>query len=408
MPEREFDLSRLLDPIEPGAFFAEYWERKPLILSRKRPDYYAELLTLADVDHLLTATHLRRPAVGLVKDGLQVNSQKFANDLNWGREWVTGLADVDKLLDEYQAGATVMLQSLNRYWRPLALLCRNLERAFAFPVHANIYLTPKSAQGLAPHYDIQETLILQAAGSKHWRIYDSPVHLPHPGQPVDKKPPKGRPQFEFDLQAGDLLYMPRGYVHEALTSQTISLHITLAVAVSTWVEVLAEALPALREDPRFRKSLPVGFADEHKASDALRAEFKNLLVALPDLLDVDALLQRISDRFIASRPPILEGHLLELNDLDQLQADTRVRRREGVLYRLLQADGSLSLQYHGRKIQLSADWEPALHLILDGGDFSANMLPGKSKAREKLELVRRLVREGFLTPVADDTASEEG
>src|SRR5262249_37287248 len=141
MTDRDFDLRRLLDPIEPGVFFAEYWERKPLILSRKQPDYYAELLTLADVDHLLTATHLRRPALGLVKEGLQVNPQKYSNDLNWGREWVTGLADVDKLLEEYQAGATVMLQSLNRYWRPLALLCRNLERSFTFPVHANVYLT---------------------------------------------------------------------------------------------------------------------------------------------------------------------------------------------------------------------------------------------------------------------------
>jgi len=400
MARQDFDFHRLISPMEPGIFFAEYWEKKPLIISRKQSDYYADLLSLADVDHIISSTHLRHPAVRLVKNGSPVNLHKYATDRNWGSELVSGLADVDKLLDEYQGGATILLQSLNRHWRPLSLLCRNLEQFFTHPVHANIYLTPRASQGFAPHYDTQETFILQAAGSKHWRIYDSPVPLPHPGQPYNSKLPTGRPQYEFDLEAGDLIYMPRGYVHEALTSQTISLHITVAVSVYTWVEVFSEALSACREDPRFRKSLPIGFALEGDESGALQKQFKALLKVFPDMVDLDDILDKISGRFVSSRPPILEGHLLELNDLDLLQADTVVRRRMGVLYRLLHLDDSLSLQYHGRKIQLPRNMETALRFILEADDFNAEMLPGNMQASEKLELVRRLVREGFLTAFA--------
>ena len=45
-----FDFGLLIAPVEPARFFAEFWEKRPLVISRQSPDYYSDLCSLADVD----------------------------------------------------------------------------------------------------------------------------------------------------------------------------------------------------------------------------------------------------------------------------------------------------------------------------------------------------------------------
>ncbi len=59
MSER-FDFARVLAPVSPETFFAEHWERKPLLLERGEGGYYAGLMTLDDVDFILTTNLHRR------------------------------------------------------------------------------------------------------------------------------------------------------------------------------------------------------------------------------------------------------------------------------------------------------------------------------------------------------------
>ncbi len=51
-PER-LDLAKLLFPVEPEVFFRDHWEKKPLLISRKDPNYYRGLPSLRDVDDLI-------------------------------------------------------------------------------------------------------------------------------------------------------------------------------------------------------------------------------------------------------------------------------------------------------------------------------------------------------------------
>jgi len=46
---KDFDLTALLAPINPEDFFRDYWERKPLHLSRKDPHYYDTVLNNGDL-----------------------------------------------------------------------------------------------------------------------------------------------------------------------------------------------------------------------------------------------------------------------------------------------------------------------------------------------------------------------
>lgn len=397
-----FDLGRVLHPVELDLFLSDYWEQRPLVIARNQPDYYADLCSLQDVDYIISSTDLRHPAIRLVKNGSEIPLRQYATNVPWGNDVFTGVADVAKVLAEYRRGATIVLQALHRTWRPLALFCRKLEAYFTYPLQTNVYLTPPSAQGFAPHYDTHDVLVLQIAGSKHWRIYGSPLPLPDRSLPSGSaKVHIGKPVHEFDLTPGDLIYLPRGYIHEGLTSESESLHITVGIPPVTWIDVFSEALALCHQDLRFRQAVPVGFAAQDTMSPSMHSQFEALFTAFAERTDLDAVMARLAERFITSRPAVLEGQLLELAAADRLEVDTIVQKRPGIIYRLAADDDSVSLLFPGQKITFPKYGEPLLRFISETSQFNVESLPGDVEVSEKMGLVRRLIRDGFLTPVAE-------
>jgi hypothetical protein len=119
-----------------------------------------------------------------------------------------------------------------------------------FPhVYANAYLTPPKSQTVPPHADDRDVLIFQLCGRKLWNVYSKiPIKHPYPNEQVGK----GNLDVPLDvltgplayndyLNEGDVLYIPRGMVHEAKTSTTdtnaaneFSFHITIAIATHDW------------------------------------------------------------------------------------------------------------------------------------------------------------------------------
>jgi hypothetical protein len=80
-------------------------------------------------------------------------------------------------------------------------------------------------------------------GSKHWKIYQKvPIPYCYPHEQVGKEglevPPEvlnGPILHETTLKPGDVLYLPRGYVHEArATEKDLSFHVTIAIATHDW------------------------------------------------------------------------------------------------------------------------------------------------------------------------------
>ena len=398
MSRAAFDLARLLSPIEPSRFFADYWEQQPLVIARSQPDYYADLFSMRDVDYIISSTDLRHPAIRLVKNGSDVPLQHYTTNVPWSNDVFTGVADVDKVLGAYRNGATIILQALHRGWRPLAHFCRELEKVLSFPLQTNVYLTPPSSQGFAPHYDTHDVLVLQIAGSKHWRIYGSPIPLPDRSIPSGSiRTQIGEPLHELDVQPGDLIYMPRGYIHEGLTSECESLHITVGIPTLTWFDVFSEALSMCRQDVRFRKALPVGFTEQDPANPLLQAQFESLFQVFSDTVRLEDVINRIAERFITSRTPLLDDQLLELTELDRVNPRTMVRHRPGLVYRLTSNDHSVHLLFPGKNISFPKYGEPLLRFIVEAREFNAESLPGEIDMAEKLGLVKRLIREGFLT-----------
>ncbi len=373
-PTTPNSLARALDPVEVEQFLGEYWERKPLVVPRAEAGRFDDLLSVRDVERLVTETGIRTPGFRLVKAGESPSG--YTTDLPWRPAAFTGVADVRRVLEELERGATIVLQGLHHLWLPLARYCRHLEAYLGHPAQANAYYTPRGSQGLPVHHDTHEVLSLQVAGEKRWLVYEPALELPLKNQRYRSAlGAPGEPVLDVTLRAGDTMYLPRGWLHQALTSGSDSLHITVGVNVRRWVDEARVAIDHLEGDLEFRQAID---AAEPPAVPAL---------------DSDAVRERARDRFVFGRRPILDGQLSELLALGELTADTELERRDTVIADL---HGS-TLVFEGRRLRfperLTAELE---FLVSSDGPFDASQLPGGLDAAGRLVLLKRLVREGFL------------
>ena len=269
-PHRIRDFAALIAPVLPDAFFRDHWERKPLHLSRGDAHFYHNVLTNDDLESIISATDVRYPAIQLARDGGYVPPEAYTKNIPQGRESFSGVPDVAKVQSEYRSGSTIVLNALHRTWGPIKELCEALENDFTHLVRANVYLTPEGTPGFAPHYDTHEVFVLQVAGSKRWHVFQPPLALPHHTQQFTPAGYVPRPLLELELNQGDLLYLPRGFVHAAHTSQVHSAHVTIGISVYTWVDLLSELIASSKEFHQFRTALPPGFARREEMKKRLK------------------------------------------------------------------------------------------------------------------------------------------
>ncbi len=392
-----FTLERLLAPVPLPVFLQEYWETQPLVLQRGVPDHYQALLTPGDVDRLVTTSDMTYPEFRLVRSGEPLPLSDYTKTTAGTGSACRRVADPDRIVEQYRNGATVILQGLHRSWPPLATLCRSLEAVLTHPTQTNIYVTPPESQGFAPHYDTHDVFILQIDGSKHWRLYDSPVPLPDRTQGYRSEgAPAGQLLCELDLGPGDLLYLPRGFIHEALTSRQRSIHVTLGMTGFTWLDLLAEAIAGCRDDARFRRNLPPGFAASEEHRTALAAELAELAAELTQPEAALRAVDRMIDRFINTRRPISGERLFVAEKLAELDLGTPVRRRPEVLFRLRAEGERVRLTFQGKAVELPGYAAASVAFCTRTEPFRAADLPDELDTPGKLVLVRRLLREGLL------------
>jgi bifunctional lysine-specific demethylase and histidyl-hydroxylase NO66 len=380
----EAAFARCLEPVDAATFFAEHWEQRPLVVPRGEGGRFDDLLSEADVERLVCSTAIRYPAFRLVRQGSQLTIGEYTSDVSW-RPPFTDTVDVPSLLAAWEAGATIVLQALHVSWHPLAVFCRLLEEALGYSVQANAYYTPRGSQGFAVHHDTHDVLVLQVAGEKRWLLYQPLLELPLKHQRYSAAlGDHGEPSDDVVLRAGDTLYLPRGWLHEAKTSEHDSLHLTIGITAHTWLDGAKGALEAGEEELAFRRGVGPEAAD-------------GLVDVLAEQLEPERVLQRQRRRFLDSRRPIREDGLSQLRALERLDEESVLERRETVIADLEESTGRSALVFEGKEIRVPAHAASELRACFESEEsFRLADLPGELDSEGRLVLARRLVREGFL------------
>ncbi|XP_051242380.1 ribosomal oxygenase 2 isoform X2 [Dicentrarchus labrax] len=234
----------LIQPMDTEQFFREYWEKKPLHLQRSDPrtaSYYQSLFQLSNLQSLCSQGLEYYRDINVVRC---INGKKKV--LN--KEGQVKNSVLNK--NFVQNKATIQFHQPQRFKDELWRIQEKLECFFGGLVGSNIYITPQESQGLPAHYDDVEVFILQLEGEKRWLLYNPTVPLATEYS-VESEERIGSPTHDIILKAGDLLYFPRGTIHQASTTAGVdhSTHLTLSTYQRmSWGDLLLDIFPSLLSD----------------------------------------------------------------------------------------------------------------------------------------------------------------
>ncbi|MER6597903.1 cupin domain-containing protein [Streptomyces parvus] len=375
-------------------FARDVWGRTAS-LTREANDF-SDVFSPSAVDELISRRGLRTPFLRVAKDGATLPSSSFTAPAGVGATVADQLDDT-ALWRAFADGATLVLQALHRTWEPVADLVSGLSAELGHPVQANAYVTPPQNRGFDAHYDVHDVFVLQIEGAKRWVIHEPVLPDPLRDQPwtdhraaVADRAANGTPHLDTMLRPGDVLYLPRGWLHSAQAQGQVSIHLTLGV--HAWTRyALAEhltraALAALGDDPAMRRSLPLSDPNEpagrNGPDDVLDLVRERLLAAVA-AADPAPLLHRA--RRSQARPAPL-GPVAQLAALSGLTTTSLVRLRKALEPRL---EGSRLHTRVGHLDFPASDLVPVARL-LDGRVCTAGDLG--------LALAGRLLRAGVLVP----------
>lgn len=369
-------------------FADRHWGRRPLLRPGGDPGGFDDLLSLADIDHVVTSTGLRLPSFRMVKDGVSLPASRYTRTARTGGQTVSGMVDPRKVYAEFENGATMVLQGVHRSWRPLAEFSRRLEIDMGHPVQVNVYVTPPGSRGLAVHHDEHDVFVLQVSGSKAWQVYAQ----------ADRRG-EDSPLVDAELQRGDCLYIPRGFPHAATAQASASAHLTVGILAYRWSELLGEVVKVAEAEGALDEPLPLGFASDRGRLRSLVGDRLQGLHAVIDKVDAGQVADRLARRFLTGRQPLLAGQLQQVLALPALGQDSTLRRRPGAMCELEPVDGELSVLLGDRELRMPAWLEPAMRTVAGLDQFDVRELEGYLDEESRLVLVRRLVREGLLEVV---------
>ncbi len=261
------EFADFIAPFDAASFRAQYYGNRPLHVQRQGGG--ASLLSWQRFNEVLALTPYWN------EDTLKVFFKSRAalrenycdtNDLRAGTSAPVNPAKVKALLG---LGASLIANQLHRVCPEVGAVAGLLEREFAARVSANVYCSFKGVQAFQTHYDLHDVFAVQAEGEKTWRIYesraDAPVAPLPPGDEIEKwlTESRGKLLFEAQMKPGDILYLPRGQYHDALTGSQASLHVSFGVSPATGLALFKLLEGAVTQESEFRAYLP----DARKVSD---------------------------------------------------------------------------------------------------------------------------------------------
>ncbi|XP_024234309.1 ribosomal oxygenase 1 [Oncorhynchus tshawytscha] len=306
----------LIQPIPSKSFFRDTWEKKPVLIKRQNPDYYKGLFSTAEFDRILRQDD--------VQYGVNLDVTSYTNGKRETHN-PPGRALPFTVWEFYESGCSLRMLNPQAFSSTVWSVLSILQEQFGSMAGANVYLTPPGTQGFAPHYDDIEAFVVQLEGKKHWRVYNPRSEdevLPVVSSLNFSQSEIGKPILEVVLEAGDLLYFPRGFIHQGnCLPDAHSLHITVSsYQRNSWGNLLAKVVPAalemaMEEDVDFRRGLPVDYltymgVQNSDKEDPRRAQFlsriEGLMKKLSTFAPVDAAVdQKARDYLHDCLPPML-------------------------------------------------------------------------------------------------------
>ncbi len=285
--------SEFIAPFDAARFHAEYFGKLPLHI-RSNGNSRPSLLSWPRFNQVLALTpYWNEDTLKVFFKSRAALRENYCDtaDLRAGTSAPVNPAKVKALMG---LGASLVANHIHRVCPEVGAVANMLEQQFAARVAANVYCSFKGVQAFQTHFDLHDVFAVQAEGEKTWRVYearaDAPVMPLPPGDEIEKwlTDSRGRLLFEVVMKPGDILYLPRGQYHDALTGAQASLHVTFGVSPATGLALFKLLETAVTQESAFRAYLPDARnqADLHERLGVLAERIKTVLTSPSFAIDV--------------------------------------------------------------------------------------------------------------------------
>jgi ribosomal protein L16 Arg81 hydroxylase len=390
-PERSAGLTfrETLGDLDVDDFLSRIWGRSFVHLRGSRGRFHP-LLSWREVNGMLQKHRLEPPRLRLARNGAFAPKNSYLRYEGAGVPFVVP----ERLSELLRDGYTLIVDAVDDMIDGVMHLAEDFERVLHESVQVNMYAGWREQQGFNRHCDTHDVVVLQLFGRKYWRVYEGGRPHPLKNDIAPNSEPPQKLAWEGMLEDGDVLYLPRGWWHEASGVGELTLHLTFGIHQRTGVNLMHWLADELRATEAFRAGLRRFGTEEER-----RAQLEEIRAQLLAELD-DRLLERYfatHDRHARSRG--WANLPWSAVPSEPPPPSTLVRLDTPRRLEIARAGGSIAFEANGRAWKLGSSAEPLLKLLEEGPATIASLCASSAGALEPAtvqQLIVELAREGLV------------
>ncbi len=355
--------------IDREIFLSNFFE-KNFLLAKNAFDGHG--IAWGDIDDVLFSWNPDDGLIQLYKGGRVPIEEyvEYVNDL--GLKYCRVSKDI--FYRHLMEGATLVLNRLDTKLPSVHRLVLEVAKFVGEKAVANGYVAFGGEGTFGKHWDTHDVFAVQLIGRKRWKIYSPTFQLPLPQQKSKafKHQCPAEPVFDGILEQGDVLYIPRGWWHEAVPLQgEETLHIAIGIHTLKVIDYLNWLFQNMAgQEVSFRKTLKF----EKNNRQVILGALKDLESAWTDPKNHQAFKEaqveqeRMSSAFHLQT--IVRNERAEINSFDDFYLNSVYRRALA---------GDSKVKVNGVAIKMDAESSAVMNEIIAGDVSNFDELSRKIK-----------------------------
>ncbi|STO63643.1 Cupin superfamily protein [Haemophilus parahaemolyticus] len=256
-------------------FFNEFFEKKPLLI--KDAISYGELLSWEKINEVLPRCNIiSEDAIKLMYKGQKLGKKNYIEEYN-DLGTIRYKFHEENLYSFLRDGATLVANGIVNE-PSIDKFSSEVSRFTGCHTFSSLYIAFNTQSSFKSHWDSRDIFALQMQGKKRWII-----HAPTFKNPLFMHRSKDMPEYMPDvdnvymdvvLEAGDILYLPRGWWHDPVPIGEETVHLAIGIFPAyannylTWVsqnivekEIARESLIHYGRDEKLLEDLAIQTAN---------------------------------------------------------------------------------------------------------------------------------------------------
>ncbi len=240
-------------------------------------------LEIDDIESRITYNKILVNNLSMSRDSDAIPKERYSDGV---------FVDPSLVKEEFQAGGAITFRAAHLFFPEVARLADRFENAWNCEAQGNLYVAPAGSNATQPHFDPHELFIFQLKGEKVWHLFEGGYYFPETHDGFDPcRHPIGQPYKSIRLSEGDILFLPRGTVHQPV-ADTASMHLALGLKGLSNSQVLCDVIKLLSSvDLEFRR-----LAFQGKSDSMISQDLSRLMDRVSDYLEDEEVSRRLFDK----------------------------------------------------------------------------------------------------------------